>query len=189
LLARTDILKIQSNRTEPNPNSLFESSTEPNRTRTDFLKIQSNRTELEPEKFGLFRSLIRGNDLPPRHSFNQIFFRIPFNWDEYRQIGHRSKLELLSYLDVQKFNWISFPWNPKERKPIALFGNENNSLFQYTAFVFRLYSCFNPKNERSSLARACIRHESVILFLESLDFKIKHRKLLPEPASIKLHLV
>jgi hypothetical protein len=45
-------------RTEPNPNRLFESSVEPNRTLTDFLKIQSNRTELEPEKFGSIRSLI-----------------------------------------------------------------------------------------------------------------------------------
>jgi hypothetical protein len=31
---------------------------EPNRTQTDLLKIQSNRTELEPEKFGSIRSLI-----------------------------------------------------------------------------------------------------------------------------------
>jgi phosphatidylinositol-bisphosphatase len=80
-------------RTEPNSNSLFESSTEPNRTRTDFLKIQSNRTELEPEKFGSIRSLI---------SINKFFFFYRHFKYLYRHYGHVLILNLVEQREHEK---------------------------------------------------------------------------------------
>jgi hypothetical protein len=54
-------------------------------------------------------------------------------------------------------------------------------------FSDRLYSGLNPNNERSSVVRACSHYEGVILFLESLGFKIQHHQLLPKPSRINLH--
>jgi hypothetical protein len=49
---RTELKHFGSNRTDPNSNRHFEKGVEPNRTRTGFLKVQSNRTELEPDDLG-----------------------------------------------------------------------------------------------------------------------------------------
>jgi hypothetical protein len=49
---RTKTVRFGSSRTDPNSNRHFEKWVEPNRTRTGLLKIQSNRTELEPEDLG-----------------------------------------------------------------------------------------------------------------------------------------
>lgn len=119
----------------------------------------------------------------------QIIFRrdSTIEFLETMRYGHHSKEELLLYLDVRKYNWKLFPWDSKQRKSIDLFGNKNNFLFQYTSFIFRLYSGLHPINEQSNFARACSRHKAVILFLEKLDFKIRHDYLFSKPLNTNLH--
>jgi hypothetical protein len=53
----------------------------------------------------------------------QIIFRrdLTVEFLETMRYRYRSKEELIIYLDVQKYHWKSFPWNPKERNLFFVF--------------------------------------------------------------------
>ncbi len=81
---RTAFLKIQSNRTEPEPVFQKWSRTEPNSNR--LLEKKTNRTELEPEKVGSIRSLL------PTHAF------LEKRWEQMWEKETRTSVYVAFYL-------------------------------------------------------------------------------------------
>ncbi|CAF1494198.1 unnamed protein product [Adineta ricciae] len=111
----------------------------------------------------------------------QIIFRrdSTVEYLETLRYGHRPKEELLVYLGAYKFH-SSFS---QQRKPLLT----NITNFQYTGFVFRLYSGFNPNNERFILDRTCTRLQGIMFFLEKLDKRINHHPILPQSSKTDRH--
>jgi hypothetical protein len=116
----------------------------------------------------------------------QIIFRrdSTIEFLETIRYGRGPKEEILTHLGARKAFWRPFKWEPDGRKPLVIFGNNTNHLFEYAGFVFRLYSGYHPDYELSNTARACSRLYGVLIFLENLDIKLTHRKLLPAMSRI-----
>jgi len=117
----------------------------------------------------------------------QIIFRrdSTIEFLETLRYGRGPKEELLTHLGARKAFWRPFKWEPDGRKPLVIFGNNTNHLFEYAGFVFRLYSGYHPDHELFNTARACSRLYGVLIFLENLDVQLTHRKLLPTMSKIK----
>jgi hypothetical protein len=115
---RTDILKNESNRTEPEPafwkfsrtepnsNRHFKNSIEPNRTRTHFLKVQPNRTaflKIQPNRTRTGK--VRFDSLSEIYEVNKSFNTYVTDiFDRYRHLF----LSINSnnrYMIVNKLQW------------------------------------------------------------------------------------
>ena len=86
--------------------------------------------------------------------------------------GCGPKEELLVYLGAMKSLWRPFKWEPPGRKALLSFKNRTHNLFQYTSFLFRLYSGYDSTYEMNGTLRACSRSYGIFLFLNNLDRQI-----------------
>ncbi|CAF1549708.1 unnamed protein product [Adineta ricciae] len=131
----------------------------------------------------VFRQVKRSGSEEP-----QVIFRRDSDIEFLENIryGRGPKEEILTLLGAMKSFWRPFKWEPEGRKSSVTFENNItfNPRFQYTSFVFRLYSGYHADHELLDGVRGCSRLYGIFLFLENLDLQAGRAKLLPPMSPI-----